>query len=130
MTYLKRHKQSRNFHRLKFHIELTSITSINILWFSKIKLQCKCLCTAAILFLVTWYANMAKWLSPRYRMRDVYRNPFTFFYRNDLSTSQRVRFDNFFHSKQKQIKMQNQPKIIFISHHSQTFSNHFTNWVW
>jgi hypothetical protein len=93
-----------------FMLNLTSVNRFSFL--IKInKLQFKCLWTAAILFLVTWYANMAKWLSPRYRMRDVHRNPFTFFYRNDLSTSQRVRFDPFLPLTEN----------FLIYHHSQTF---------
>lgn len=44
-----------------------------------------------ILFLVSWHANVAKWLSTRYWMRDVHGNSFAFIHWNDISTSLRVR---------------------------------------
>lgn len=48
-------------------------------------------------------------------MRDVYRNPFTFFYRNVLSTSQRVRFETILPTEQK--KTLSSAKHVIKIHH-------------
>lgn len=50
---------------------------------------------SSIFFLVSRYANVAKWLSPRYRMWDVHGNAVAFVHWDDIPAGLRVRISTF-----------------------------------